>query len=372
MMLNPLMVLRSQQMIERYMPVVQDMAAGKDVSLTEGDLAEIDGFLNEFASKGSPQLKQTVKGLCDDLRNRDVHKEFGITVTPGPRRELPARPPFLSTNHLGLGGMLAGACAILVFGLTGKRGTFIKKNGKQISIVMLAMAVVGGQWSGVGDRGPGVGGQNARTISNEETTTNSPLIEPSAPGSHQPELNKAFNRLPIRFEANNGQADPEVKFISRGPNYSLSLTPDEATLTLATRRGEDAQMRRFSVAAFSASPTPGRVNRPGVPASPIISAPQGLASNSVLRMKLKGANPDPRITGLDELPTKTNYFIGKDRSNWRADVPSYAKVKYEMFTKAWIWSTTAMAVSLNTTSLSLPALTPIRSGLISTGLKAWK
>src|SRR6185503_19450563 len=42
-----------------------------------------------------------------------------------------------------------------------------------------------------------------------------------------------------------------------------------------------------------------------------------------------GANPAPQITGMDELPGKTNYFIGNDPAQWRTNIPNYAKVKYE-------------------------------------------
>ncbi len=45
-------------------------------------------------------------------------------------------------------------------------------------------------------------------------------------------------------------------------------------------------------------------------------------------MKLVGANPSPQLTGRDELPGKSNYFIGNDPAKWRTNVPNYAKVKY--------------------------------------------
>ena len=35
------------------------------------------------------------------------------------------------------------------------------------------------------------------------------------------------------------------------------------------------------------------------------------------------------MTGLDELPGKSNYFIGNDPAKWRTNVPTYAKVRYE-------------------------------------------
>ena len=39
-------------------------------------------------------------------------------------------------------------------------------------------------------------------------------------------------KLPLSFEPNIGQADPHVKFLSRGPGYTLFLTEDEAVLAL--------------------------------------------------------------------------------------------------------------------------------------------
>jgi hypothetical protein len=45
-------------------------------------------------------------------------------------------------------------------------------------------------------------------------------------------------------------------------------------------------------------------------------------------MKLVGANPHAKVSGLEELPGKSNYFIGNDPNNWRTNVPNYAKVKY--------------------------------------------
>ena len=39
-------------------------------------------------------------------------------------------------------------------------------------------------------------------------------------------------QLPLAFEPNQGQADRQVKFLSRGPGYLLLLTRDEAVLSL--------------------------------------------------------------------------------------------------------------------------------------------
>jgi len=45
-------------------------------------------------------------------------------------------------------------------------------------------------------------------------------------------------------------------------------------------------------------------------------------------MKLVGANPSPRTTGLDELPGKSNYFLGRDPTKWRTNVAKFARVSY--------------------------------------------
>jgi hypothetical protein len=46
-------------------------------------------------------------------------------------------------------------------------------------------------------------------------------------------------------------------------------------------------------------------------------------------MKLEGANTNPQIVGVDELHGKSNYFIGNDPRQWRTEIPTYSKVKYE-------------------------------------------
>jgi hypothetical protein len=41
-----------------------------------------------------------------------------------------------------------------------------------------------------------------------------------------------YGRLPMSFEANQGQADRAVRFLARGQGYDLFLTPTEAVLSL--------------------------------------------------------------------------------------------------------------------------------------------
>lgn len=113
--------------------------------------------------------------------------------------------------------------------------------------------------------------------------------------------------MPLYFEANQGPTDERVKFISRGRGYALFLASTEAALLLHNPKPQlsgISQDRKSNVEAQDNEQT-------------------------VIRMKFLGANPEPRIIGLEELPGKSNYFIGNDPKNWRANVPHYAKVKYQ-------------------------------------------
>ena len=166
----------------------------------------------------------------------------------------------------------------------------------------------------------------------------------------QKRLVKNYGKLPLSFEANRGQTDPQVKFLSRGPGYTVFLTSTEAVLALHGSEGRpthasprprilekfQAHRSHSSAAALTLgiSPlkdSPALLSYRGsrnLAQSELPSSPEPKAS-AVLRMKLVGANPSPRVAGLNQLPGKSNYFLGKDRNKWRTNVPIYAKVKYE-------------------------------------------
>jgi hypothetical protein len=122
---------------------------------------------------------------------------------------------------------------------------------------------------------------------------------------------KAYGNLPMSFAQNLGQTDPRVKFLSSGAGYALFLTPQEAVLSL-----------QHSGPAQKAAARNLERRR-------LMSKARSTALPSVLRLVEVGANPASSVLGLDRLPGRTDYFIGNDPKNWRADVPSYARVKYQ-------------------------------------------
>src|SRR5437660_12099220 len=129
---------------------------------------------------------------------------------------------------------------------------------------------------------------------------------PELPQATKPQVLAAYGKLPLSFEANDGQADPQVKFLSRGSGYTLFLTPTEAVLTLT--KADAHAKRRISGEATLVEPE----KRAG----------------TVLRMRLVGANPAPEVAGVGELPGKSNYYLGNDPTKWRTNVSTYAKVEY--------------------------------------------
>jgi len=120
-------------------------------------------------------------------------------------------------------------------------------------------------------------------------------------------VSQSYGKLPLHFEANQGQTHQDVRFLARGSGYSLYLTAGEAVLVL-TQPNPDAKRDLRS--------TPERLGT------------QARGTPVVVRMSLVGAAPKPLLSGREELPGKANYLIGKDPAKWRTNVPTYAKVHY--------------------------------------------
>jgi hypothetical protein len=141
-----------------------------------------------------------------------------------------------------------------------------------------------------------------------------PLVEPlesrrllSVGGEVASALVSAYGQTPLSFEPNQGQTDSQVQYLSHGSGYTLFLTASaEAVLRLqqpAPRQPSDTRQMQ------------------GQPPAPIPSA--------TLDVRLVGANSAPQAAGLDELPGKSNYFIGGDPKQWHSGVANYGRVQYQ-------------------------------------------
>src|SRR6185437_13142399 len=117
---------------------------------------------------------------------------------------------------------------------------------------------------------------------------------------------KNYGALPLAFEKNEGQANGRVRFLSRGAGYTLSLSPNEAILSLSEQRGKSLQ---------------------SLTTKPPKQESQGQPTALSLQMRLMGADVNAPISGLNRLPGKSNYFIGSDPKNWHTNIANYAKVE---------------------------------------------
>lgn len=89
-----------------------------------------------------------------------------------------------------------------------------------------------------------------------------------------------FTSVPLVFEENRGQTDPQFDYLSHADGYTLLLGKSQAVL------------------------------------------------GSGLHMRWVGANRDPKATGEEKLAATSNYFRGNDRSRWMTGIANYARVKY--------------------------------------------
>ncbi len=143
------------------------------------------------------------------------------------------------------------------------------------------------------------------------------------PAAARAQIVASYGKLPLSFEANDGQAGAAVKFLSRGGGYTLFLTSTEAVLTLRHPSRDRERADRTGAKKNPQIPQISQNQKQSAPSA------KSADENAVLRMKLVGANPVSRSSGLEELPGKVNYFIGNDPNKWRRNVRTYAKVRYE-------------------------------------------
>jgi hypothetical protein len=94
---------------------------------------------------------------------------------------------------------------------------------------------------------------------------------------------QTYANIPLSFEANQGQTEPSVQFLSHGAGYSLFLRPDDAVLQL---------------------------------------------QNATLRMQLLAANSHAAVSPLHPLTGTVNYLQGSDSSKWTTGIQSFERVSY--------------------------------------------
>jgi Cep192 domain 4/HYDIN/CFA65/VesB-like, Ig-like domain/Beta-propeller repeat len=100
-----------------------------------------------------------------------------------------------------------------------------------------------------------------------------------------------FRNLPFGFERNEGQTSAAVQYLAHDRGSTVFFLRHEIDFVGAVGKGE----RR----------------------------------RSMLRLEFRGANPSPRILGLEELSGRSNYIRGRDPHGWKKNVARFGRVKYE-------------------------------------------
>jgi len=176
----------------------------------------------------------------------------------------------------------------------------------------------------------------------DRTTQTAPKIASQRPSkAQQARAVAAYGKLPLGFEANQGQSNSRVRFLSRGSGYLLYLTPDAAVLALESERPQ------LSGRTSKLPQTGGEIAKPKPPA--------------VLRMQLVGGNAQAEMVGTDLLPGKSNYFLSNDPSQWRTNFRTIAEWPSTPFIPESILFITVPRANSSMTSSWRPAPTPMRS-----------
>ena len=158
----------------------------------------------------------------------------------------------------------------------------------------------------------GVAGTGGRSMHTRMATANpSTAAQPALRAEKSARFRASTETLPLAFEANQGQTDPQVKYLARGSGYTVFLTANDTVFALHSSS-------QAAATGISHNRGPAGITQPE-PAKDRTAA---------IHMRLVGGNPDSHITARSELPGRSNYFIGNDRSQWHTNVPQYARISY--------------------------------------------
>ncbi len=165
--------------------------------------------------------------------------------------------------------------------------------GSIAAVAILAAAGIAGSASLRTHRG--------NTAANPVAAAQAPALSAAQRGRVQASL----GALPLAFEANQGQTDPQVKYMARGNGYTVFLTANDTVFALQSSEQAATQVN----------------------GKPHFTAPSKTRT-AAIHMHLVDGNGQPQIAAGSQLPGHSNYFIGNDRSQWHSNVAQYARVSY--------------------------------------------
>jgi hypothetical protein len=151
--------------------------------------------------------------------------------------------------------------------------------------------------------------------------SSAPLSQNQAPHSR---IQASYASLPLAFEQNVGQTDPQVRYLAHGHGYTLFLTAEDAFFSLHSRsdvhqRSEIDQASNLQNAASLSLNKDQKNNK---------NNKNQENSSAVVRMHLVGANAAATAEPGSAIAGTSNYFIGNDPSKWHTSIARYERVSY--------------------------------------------
>ncbi len=132
----------------------------------------------------------------------------------------------------------------------------------------------------------------------------------------------------VRFEANQGQVDPQALYLAHTAAGTAFFTPDGVVLAMPGQPA--AASSTTGTAGPPAGTTPGLTVNAGAPGGNSSASPPAarVTPDVPQRFLFAGHSAGVQVEGQLRLVTRTNYFIGADPSQWHTDVPNYDQVRY--------------------------------------------
>ena len=192
-------------------------------------------------------------------------------------------------------------------------------------VAVAALAALGVALAAFAGSGSPVSNSHRRTSAATVAPRPASTARTAAPLS-QDRVKAKYAALPLAFEKNEGQADPQIQYVARGKGYTLFLTSGDAVLSLAsgssssTSRPKEIMENRLPGYSLK---TKKLIRR----RRPLSSAKR--PSVASLRVHLLNGNDQGHISAEDLLPSRVNYFIGNDPHKWHKDVSEFARVTYK-------------------------------------------
>ena len=132
----------------------------------------------------------------------------------------------------------------------------------------------------------------SQTVAAQVSDHTLPLAKKTSFG--QPNVQKAFNQLPLRFEKNLGQFEESIDYAVKNGAMALGISATSANLQLSS-----------------------------------VSKDTGEAITANLQLEFVGALESRKIVGDTLLAGHSNYFRGSDPRAWQTNVPAFERVEIE-------------------------------------------